>query len=58
MDYDLINAELALLAEEAKNEQIEFEYEEFLNEMFAIWELEQYASDCSDLDAQFYYEGV
>lgn len=51
-----INLELAILAEEAIEERIEEQYNEFMEEMYQLWELEQYASDSYDLDALYYGE--
>lgn len=51
-----INTELALLAEQATEERIEEQYNEFLEEMYQLWELEQYAADSYDLDALHYGE--
>lgn len=51
-----INTELALLAEQAAEERIEEQYNEFLEEMYQLWELEQYAADSYDLDALHYGE--
>lgn len=53
---DDINTELALLAEQATEERIEDQYNEFLEEMYQLWELEQYAADSYDLDALHYGE--
>ena len=51
-----INEELELLAQQELEERIAFQYEEFMNEMYQLWALEQYASDCADMDAEFYGE--
>jgi hypothetical protein len=51
-----INTELALLSEQAIEERIEEQYNEFLEEMYQLWELEQYAADSYDLDAIYYGE--
>ena len=54
MDLDLVNAELQVLSEEEIQAKIDVQYEDFLEEMYQLWAMEQYAEDCYDLDAEFY----
>lgn len=54
MDLDLVNAELQVLSEEEIQAKIDVQYEDFLEEMYQLWAMEQYADDCYDLDAEFY----
>ena len=54
MDLDLINAELQVLSEQEIQDKIDAQYEDFLEEMYQLWAIEQYADDCYDLDAEFY----
>lgn len=51
-----INVELQILANDEVEARIEEQYQEFLEEMYQLWELEQYASDSYDRDAQYYGE--
>lgn len=53
MNFDEINTELQILANEEVEAKIEEQYEEFLEEMYQIWELDQYAYDC---DCGEYYD--
>lgn len=54
VDIDAINLELAIAAEIEREERIEEQYLEFLEEMYYLWEMEQYAADSYDRDAEFY----
>ena len=54
LDIETINIELQIAAEVEREERIEEQYNEFLEEMYALWEMEQYDRDCYDLDAEFY----
>ena len=54
LDIDAINLELAIAAEIEREERIEEQYLEFLEEMYYLWEMEQYAADSYDRDAEFY----
>ena len=56
MNLDAINTALQILANNEVEARIDEQYEEFLEEMHQLWELEQYASDSYDLDAQYYGE--
>ena len=51
-----INVELQILANDEVEARIEEQYQEFLEEMYQLWELEQYDSDSYDRDAQYYGE--
>ena len=52
MDFDEINIELAELAEAEIQARVDAQYDEFMNEMYQLWELEQYAAD--SYDEEFY----
>lgn len=54
MTVEELNAELQSLAEEERQAMIDIEYDAFMDEMYRQWELEQYAEDSFDLDAEFY----
>ena len=54
LDIETINIELQIAAEVEREERIEEQYNEFLEEMYALWEMEQYAADSYDRDAEFY----
>jgi hypothetical protein len=54
MTIDEVNAELQLIAADNLDALVEAEYEEFLEQQYQLWELDQYANDCYDLDAEFY----
>ena len=45
MNIDQVNAELELLAQDAREEQISIAYEEFMEEMYYILECEQWERD-------------
>lgn len=51
-----INSELALLAEQAAEERIDDQYQEFLEEMYRIFDMEQWANDQAEEDAIRYGE--
>ena len=51
---DTINLELQIAAEVERAERIEQQYQDFLEEMYYLWEMEQYAADSYDLDAEYY----
>lgn len=51
---DLINAELQILAQEEVQSKIDLEWEEMMQELYQLWELEQYAEDAANADAEFY----
>ncbi len=53
MDVNLLLEELA---EEERQRRIDEQYEEFMEEMYQLWELEQYAADSYDEDAIYYGE--
>lgn len=54
MDIESVNSELQIIAAEEIESRIDLQYEEFLNEMYLQFEMEQYARDCYDLDAEYY----
>jgi hypothetical protein len=54
MNVAELNFELQCLAEEEKQAMIEIEYDAFLEEMYQLWELEQYAAEAYDEDAEYY----
>lgn len=54
MTVEELNFELQCLADEERQAMIEIEYDAFMDEMYRLWELEQYSSDSYDLDAEFY----
>ena len=54
--FDDINTELHLIAQEEQEKQIDFQYEDFLAEMYYYLEMEQYQQDCYDEDARYYGE--
>lgn len=54
MTVEQLNFELQCLADEERQAMIDIEYDAFMDEMYKMWELEQYASDSFDLDAEFY----
>jgi hypothetical protein len=49
-----MNYKLHCLAEEERQAMIEIKYDSFLEEMYQLWELEQYAEDAYDEDACYY----
>lgn len=53
---DDINTELALLAEQATEERIDDQYQEFLEEMYRIFDMQQWADDQAEEDAIRYGE--
>ena len=54
MTLDEVNSELQLVAQELVDEVVDIQYNEMMEEMFELFELEQYARDCADLDAEYY----
>lgn len=42
LSLDDVNKELELLAEAEREEQLDLQYEEFLNEMYYYWECDQW----------------
>jgi hypothetical protein len=56
MVLELVNTELQLVSDAIRDEEHEDMYQDFLEEMHFYWEMEQYASDSYDLDAQYYGE--
>lgn len=53
---DDINTELALLAEQATEERIDDQYQEFLEEMYRIFDMQQWANDQAEEDVIRYGE--
>lgn len=58
LDLDAINIELAIAAEVEREERVEQMYQDFLEEMYYYLEMEQYAADSYDRDAEFYGYGA
>jgi hypothetical protein len=54
MTIEELNLELQCLADEERQAMVDIEYDAFMDEMYRLWELEQYAADSYDLDAEFY----
>ena len=54
MTVEELNLELQCLADEERQAMVDIEYDAFMDEMYRLWELEQYAADSYDLDAEFY----
>ena len=50
LSLDDVNAELDLIADHERQLRIDDQYEEFLEEMYQLWELEQYAADSYNLE--------
>lgn len=57
MMIDDVNFELQILADEAKLEKIQEQYDEMVEEMMFNHNMETYASNSYDLDAEFYGKG-
>lgn len=56
MTINDINTELQLIANEEKESQVDFQYEEFLLEMYNYLQMLQYQQDVYDEDARYYGE--
>lgn len=54
MNLELVNVELQLVSDAIRDEEHEDMYHDFLEEMYFYWEMEQYASDSYDMDAEYY----
>jgi hypothetical protein len=50
MSFDEVNAELQVLANEVRENQIDVAYEEFLNEMYYYWSCDQWERDMEILN--------
>lgn len=50
LSLEEVNAELELIAEQERQLRIDSQYDEFLEEMYQLWELEQYAADSYERD--------
>ena len=50
MSFDYVNAELQVLADEIREEQIDVVYEEFLDEMYYYWACDQWERDMEILN--------
>lgn len=55
-NFEDVNAELQLIAQEEQDAQLDLQYEEFLAEMYYYLEMQQYQQDCYDEDARYYGE--
>lgn len=53
---DELNMELQEASDEIREQIIQLMYEELILEQYRLLELEQYAEDCADADAQYYGE--
>ena len=51
-----LNMELQEASDEVREQVIQFMYDELILERYRLLELEQYASDCADADAEYYGE--
>jgi len=54
MTLDDVNGELQIIANQTAEEQVAVQYEELMEAIFLQFEMEQYARDCYDLDAEYY----
>ena len=54
MTINSINTELQIIAQQSIESRIEEQYNEFLEEMYEIFAMEEYAMQCYDRDAEFY----
>jgi len=52
--FDEINKEINVMCEELKSMEIELLFNEDMDSLFAEYEMQQYASNSYDCDAEFY----